>query len=70
MGFCVAPPRFLLTLAMAALPSDTKDEYTVEKDYEKGHNHSIVPEKEDKYHFDAHDLDQVQRKLHQRHVQM
>ncbi|KAG8959749.1 hypothetical protein FRC03_007525 [Tulasnella sp. 419] len=38
---------------------------------EKGNlNQTTYTVEEDKYHFDAHDLDKVQRRLKQRHVQM
>jgi len=40
-----------------------------EKGAERGQVHT-VPADDDRYHFDTHDLDQVQRRLQQRHVQM
>ncbi|KAI0091605.1 general amino acid permease 1 [Irpex rosettiformis] len=50
--------------------------YDTEKDsssVEKGHSpndHEYVVQTEDRFHLDAQDLDHVQRKLKQRHVQM
>lgn len=42
-----------------------------EKDSEKNASHSdYVVQADDKFHLDAHDLDRVQRRLKQRHVQM
>jgi yeast amino acid transporter len=37
---------------------------------EKGTTHDYVVHADERYHFDANDLDQVQRRLKQRHVQM
>ena len=39
---------------------------------EKGtdHDEPYVVQADERYHFDTHDLDQVQRRLKQRHVQM
>ena len=52
---------------------------SVEKDKSSGANHDnemgiasvahIIP-RDDRYHFDLSDLDRVQRRLKQRHVQM
>lgn len=49
-----------------------------EKEYdgslEKGGNHApnafVTPADDDRYQLDVHDLDKVQRRLKQRHVQM
>ncbi|GAB1518458.1 hypothetical protein RhiTH_001517 [Rhizoctonia solani] len=53
---------------------DEKDYYTEDKNgsLEKGAYATQAPVSQDdpKYHFDPHDLDQVQRRLKQRHVQM
>ncbi|KAG8954100.1 hypothetical protein FRC00_006026, partial [Tulasnella sp. 408] len=35
-----------------------------------GSNAYVAPADDDRYRFDAHDLDKVQRRLKQRHVQM
>lgn len=45
---------------------DEKDSASLEK----GASKEYVARADDKYHFDEHDLDGVQRKLKQRHVQM
>lgn len=37
---------------------------------EKGATHEYVVQADDRYKFDTHDLDRVQRRLKQRHVQM
>ena len=46
-----------------------KDSASVEK-ATSPHEHDYVVQADDQYHLDAHDLDRVQRKLKQRHVQM
>ncbi|KAG8739794.1 hypothetical protein FRC10_005177 [Ceratobasidium sp. 414] len=53
-----------------------KDDYAEDKvgSLEKGQDHTAyaapVEQSDPRYHFDPHDLDQVQRRLKQRHVQM
>lgn len=50
------------------LPSDSA---SLEKGtHPAGTNAYTTPADDDRYHFDAHDLDKVQRRLKQRHVQM
>ncbi|KIO17672.1 hypothetical protein M407DRAFT_12255 [Tulasnella calospora MUT 4182] len=49
------------------VPSDTG---SLEKQHPAGHNAYVAPADDDRYRFDAHDLDKVQRRLKQRHVQM
>lgn len=56
--------------------SDTEkvqqDHSSVEKSLENGPDgpEDFVVRADDRYHFDAADLDRVQRRLQQRHVQM
>ncbi|KAG9018449.1 hypothetical protein FRB93_000152 [Tulasnella sp. JGI-2019a] len=49
------------------LPSDS---VSLEKGTHPAGNAYVTPADDDRYHFDAHDLDKVQRRLKQRHVQM
>ncbi|TFK39733.1 general APC amino acid permease [Crucibulum laeve] len=47
-----------------------KDDASVERSIEKTESHEIAVQSNPQYHFDVHDLDLVQRRLKQRHVQM
>ena len=53
-----------------APPSPVYDEKKDGDSLEKNAASDYVVQADDRYRFDIHDLDQVQRRLKQRHVQM
>lgn len=56
---------------MSGLPPPAYDDKKEESSsLEKGQPEDFVVTADDRYRFDVHDLDQVQRRLKQRHVQM
>lgn len=52
------------------LPSDSASLEKGVGTHPAGPNAFVTPADDDRYNFDAHDLDKVQRRLKQRHVQM
>lgn len=72
---CPPPPVALRPIphpaTMSGIPPPAYDEKKEESSsLEKGQPEDFVVTADERYRFDVHDLDQVQRRLKQRHVQM